>query len=109
MGRPQAQHVVAIAREVIEVGFPKFKVPDRFDIVLRRIARVVVGWGACIQGDIKFNPALFHEGGAFPILNRETEAQEVSYFEAAIHCAGCIRTDNLYLGRFNRPNLKRFG
>ena len=109
MGRPQAQHVVAIAREVVEVGFPEFKVPDRFNIVLCRISRVVVGRGARIQGDIKFNPAFFHEGGAVLILNRKTESQKVGYFETAIHCARCICTSNPYPGRFNSPNLKCFG
>ena len=48
MGRPQAQHIVAIARQVIEIGFPETKVPDCFNIVLCRISRVVVGWGARI-------------------------------------------------------------
>ena len=75
MGCPQAQHIVAIAREVVEIGLPEFKVPDRFNIVLCRIARVVVGRGARIQWNIKFDPALFHKGGAFLILNRQTEAQ----------------------------------
>ena len=77
MGRPQAQHIVAIAREVIEIGFPEFKVPDRFNIVLRRIARVRRRMGVrASRGILNLIPRFFTKGGAVLILNGKAEAQE---------------------------------
>ena len=69
---PQAQHVVPIARQIIEIGFPEFKIPNRFDILLRRISRIVIRRGACIQRNIEFNTALRHKRRALLILNRKT-------------------------------------
>jgi hypothetical protein len=91
---PQRHHVVAVARQLVEIFAPEIEIPDRGDVGLCAVAHVGVAGRAQVERDVELGAAQRQVRIAIGVGHGVDAARAdlLGEFESAVHRAAGVET-----------------